>query len=94
MKVELLCLNTPIKPSPISEGVAEIRIVYTLQGIKPNNTTHVVHEDTTSDHSSWRDQGDDPGPPHPSARLPRDTVTGIRGWPMYYPDVHLLDMVG
>jgi hypothetical protein len=26
MKVELLCLNTANKPSPISEGVTEIRI--------------------------------------------------------------------
>jgi hypothetical protein len=24
-------------------------------------------------------------PPYPSARLPRDTLTGIRGWPMHYP---------
>jgi hypothetical protein len=47
-----------------------------------------------SGHSSQRDQGDDQGPPHPSARLPRDTSTGIRGWPMHYPDVHTLGMVG
>jgi hypothetical protein len=26
--------------------------IYTLQGIKPNNMTHVVHKDTTSGHSS------------------------------------------
>jgi hypothetical protein len=32
--------------------------------------------------------------PHPSARLPHDTVTGIRGWPMHYPDVHPLGTVG
>jgi hypothetical protein len=28
------------------------------------------HEGTTSGHSSWRDQGDDLGPPHPSTHLP------------------------
>jgi hypothetical protein len=42
------------------------------------------HEGTTSGHSSRRGQGDDPGPPHPSSRLPRDTSTGIHGWPMHY----------
>jgi hypothetical protein len=56
--------------------------------------THVIHEGTTSGHSLQRDQGNDQGPPHPSARLPCDTVAGIRGWPMHYPDVHLLSMVG
>jgi hypothetical protein len=25
-----------------------------------------------------------PGPPYPSAHLPRDTLTGIRGWLMHY----------
>jgi hypothetical protein len=55
--------------------------------------THVSHESTTSGHSSRHDQGDDQGPPHPSAHLPRDTATGIRGWPMHYPDVHPLGMV-
>jgi hypothetical protein len=74
--------------SPISEGVAEIRIVYTLHAIKPDNTTLESHEDTTSFNSSWRDQGYDPGPPHPSARLPRDTSIGIRGWGMHYPGIH------
>jgi hypothetical protein len=43
------------------------------------------HEDTTSGHSSQRDQGDDPRPPHPSARILCDTSAGIRGWPMHYP---------
>jgi hypothetical protein len=56
--------------------------------------THVSHEGATSGHSSRRDQGDNQGPPHPSARLPHDTVTGIRGWPMHYPDVYPLGMVG
>jgi hypothetical protein len=87
-------LDSVIKTSPISEGVAEIRIIYTFQGIKCDNMTHVVHEDTTSGHSSRRDQGDDPGLPHLSARLPRDTMAGIRGWPMHYPIVYSLDMVG
>jgi hypothetical protein len=88
MKVELLRLDSVIKPSPISKGVAEIRIIYTLQGIKPDNMTLESHEDSTSGNSSQRDQGDDPGPLHPSARLPRDTSTGIRGCPMYYLGIH------
>jgi hypothetical protein len=49
--------------------------IYTLQQIKPNIMTLESHKDTTSGHSSWCDQGDNPGPPHPSARLPRDTYT-------------------
>jgi hypothetical protein len=56
--------------------------------------THVNHEGATSDHNSRRDQGDDQGPPHPSVRLPRDTVMDIHGWPMHYPDVHLLGVIG
>jgi hypothetical protein len=56
--------------------------------------THVSQDGTTSGHSSRRDQGDDQGPPHPSAHLPRDIVTGIRGWSMHYLDVHPLRMVG
>jgi hypothetical protein len=67
---------------------------YTLQGIKPDNMTHVSHEGITSGHSSRRDQGDDHGPPHPSARLPCNIMTDIHGWPMHYPGVHPLGMVG
>jgi hypothetical protein len=55
--------------------------------------THVSQEGTTSGHNSRRDQGDDQGPPHPSVRLPRDPAMSIHGWPMHYPDVHLLGMV-
>jgi hypothetical protein len=47
--------------------------------------TLMSHEETTIGYSSQRDQGDDPGPPHPSAHLPRDTSTDICGWPMHYP---------
>jgi hypothetical protein len=32
--------------------------------------------------------------PHPSAHVPRDTLMGICGWPMHYPDVHPGGMVG
>jgi hypothetical protein len=32
--------------------------------------------------------------PHPSARLPRDTVIGIRGCPVHYPSVHPVGVVG
>jgi hypothetical protein len=87
-------LDSVIKTSPISDGVKEIRIIYTFQGIKRDNMTHVVHENTTSGHSSRRDQGDDPGLPHISARLPHDTMAGNRGWLMHYPIVHPLGMVG
>jgi hypothetical protein len=38
--------------SPISKGSTEIRIIYNLVGEKPDNTTHVSHEGTTSGHSS------------------------------------------
>jgi hypothetical protein len=47
------------------------------------------HKDTASGHSSQRDQRDDPGPPHPSACLPHDTLMGIHGWPMHYPNIIL-----
>jgi hypothetical protein len=52
MKLNFLRLDAVIKPPPIFDGVAEIQIVYTLQGIKPDNMTFESHEDTTSDHSS------------------------------------------
>jgi hypothetical protein len=42
-----------------------------LQGYNLDNTTHEGLKGTTSGNSSWRGQGDDQGPPHPSARLPR-----------------------
>jgi hypothetical protein len=77
-----------------SKGVTKIRIIYTLQGIKHDNMTLKSHEDTSSGHSSRRGQGDDPGPPHPTARLPHDTSTGIHRWLMHYPDLHPLGMVG
>jgi hypothetical protein len=47
-----------------------------------------------SGHSSRRDQGDDQGPSHPSARLPCDTTMDIRAWSMHYSDVQPLCMVG
>jgi hypothetical protein len=65
MKVELLCLDSVIKPSSIYEGVMEIRIINSLQGIIPDNMSHMIHEDTKSDHSSWRDQGVGPSPTSP-----------------------------
>jgi hypothetical protein len=65
-----------------------------MQGYKLDNTTQVSQEGTTSGHSSRRDQGDDQGPPQPSAHLPRDTVMGIHGWSMHYPNVHPLGIIG
>jgi hypothetical protein len=55
--------------------------------------THVSQGGTTCGHSLGHNQGDDQRPPHPSARPPRDTMTGIRGWPIHYTDVHPLGMV-
>jgi hypothetical protein len=56
MKVELLCLNTANKPSPISEGVTEIRI--NNQPCKGINLTtqHPQARGTTSGNSSRRGQ--------------------------------------
>jgi hypothetical protein len=39
-------------------------------------------------------QGDDPGPLHPSTRLPRDVSTGVSGWPVHYLGLHPIGMVG
>jgi hypothetical protein len=36
----------------------------------------------------------EPGSAYPSAGLPRDISTGIRGWPPHYPSVHPLSTVG
>jgi hypothetical protein len=88
MKFKFLRLDLASKSSPISEGVVEIRIDIHLPREKPDNATLKSHEHTMSGNSSRRDQGDDLGPPHPSASLPCDTSTGIRGWPMHYPGIH------
>jgi hypothetical protein len=40
------------------------------------------------------DQGVKLGPPYPTACLPRDVSTGVRGWPIRYPDVYPGGMVG
>jgi hypothetical protein len=76
MKVELLCLDSTNKPSPISEGVVEIRINSQPQGYKSNNTTHADPKGTTSGNSSWYDQGDDHDPPHPNACLSHVCLSG------------------
>jgi hypothetical protein len=57
----------------------EIQTNYILGRDRPDNMTLESHEDTMSGHSSRCDQRDDLGPPHPSARLPRDTSTDICG---------------
>jgi hypothetical protein len=63
--MELLRLNAASKSSPISEGVTEIQIVYTLQGMKPDTMTLKSHEDTISSHSSQRNQRVKLGPTSP-----------------------------
>jgi hypothetical protein len=81
--------------SPISEGVAEIRIKIHLARDKPDKTTHVSPKTSRVAIVHNDDQRVEPGPPYPSARLPRDTTIGtIRGWPMHYPFYHPRDMVG
>jgi hypothetical protein len=85
MKVELLRLTSVSMPHPYPRVSRRFELIYTLQGIKSDNTIHVSHEGTTSGHSSQRDQGDDSGPPHPSARLPRNTLMGIRRGPCNIP---------
>jgi hypothetical protein len=94
MKLKFLHLNSAIKPTPISEVVMEIRIVYTLQGI--NLTTRHPRVTKTPRVAIVHDyyQRVKLGPPYPSASLPRDTSTGIHGWHPHYPTVHLLGMVG
>jgi hypothetical protein len=82
MKVTLLLNGCNKQESLMSESVMVIRI--NLEPCKGNHMTHVSHEDTKSGNSSRRGQRDDPGPPHPSARIPHDTSTGIRGWPTQY----------
>jgi hypothetical protein len=53
--------------------------------------THADPEGTMSGHNSWRGQGDDQGPPHPNARLPRVCLTRTKhGWPMPYPIVQIM----
>jgi hypothetical protein len=72
----------------MSEGVTEIRI--NSQPCKGINLTtqHTGPEGTTSGNNSRRGQGDDQGPPPPSAHLPcacltRHTVGGPYTIPLY-----------
>jgi hypothetical protein len=65
MKVELLHLDTMIKPHPYPRVSQRFESIYTLQEIKPDNTTHVSHEDTTSGNSSWRLSKSQAGPTLP-----------------------------
>jgi hypothetical protein len=50
-EVALLCLNTTIKPHSYL-SVVEIQINIHLARAKPDNMTHVVHEDITSGNNS------------------------------------------
>jgi hypothetical protein len=66
MKVELLHLGAANKPSPISEGVTEIRInSQSMQGYKSDNMTHAGPVGTMSGNSSRRGQRVGPGPTMP-----------------------------
>jgi hypothetical protein len=58
MKLIILRLNTTNKPSPMPEGVTEIRINnQPCKGInKPNNMTHAGPEGIMSGNNSRRDQ--------------------------------------
>jgi hypothetical protein len=88
MKVELLCLGAANKPSPISEGVAEIRInSQHCKGI--NLTTRHTEarraQRVTTVHDAVKEKI------RPGGRMPRWTH---RGWHMHYPIIHPLGMVG
>jgi hypothetical protein len=63
MKVELLWDDSNKQASLIFEGVVMTRANIHLTREQLDNTTH----------------NNSLGPPHPSARLPRDVSTGIRG---------------
>jgi hypothetical protein len=81
--------------SPIFKGVTEIWI--NIQHCKGNNlsTWHTWTTTTpwaTIVHDDY--QRVESGPYYPSAGLPHDTLTGIRGWPPHYPFYHPLSMVG
>jgi hypothetical protein len=56
MKVELLRLDSVSKSHPYPRVSRRFELIYTLQGIKPNNMTHVSHEGTMSGHSLQHDQ--------------------------------------
>jgi hypothetical protein len=95
MKLNFLRLNTWIKPSLISESVVEIRTNIHLAREKPDNTTYAWSRGPYVWQQfvmiikvlGWV-------LPHPSACLPHDTSTGIRGWPTHYYNVYPLSNVG
>jgi hypothetical protein len=95
MKVELPRLNTAIKPSLISESVTGIRTNLQPCNARPEEMTHTPSQRAymwpwfaTSIKELGRVL------PHPSACFPRDSLMGIRGWSIHYPDVLLGGMVG
>jgi hypothetical protein len=45
MKVELLRLDSTSKPHPYPRVSQRSELIYTLQGIKPDNTTHVSYHE-------------------------------------------------
>jgi hypothetical protein len=95
MKEELQRLNIANKPSPISEGVVEIRVnSQPCKGINLTTQHTQARRAPRVEKNAQHDQGNDQGPPHPSARLPHMSQRTHRGWPMHYPDVHPLGMVG
>jgi hypothetical protein len=59
-----------------------------MQGKTWQHDKHMIsktlHAKTVHDDN----QGAGPGPPHPSARLPRNTSPGFPRWPVHYPDLH------
>jgi hypothetical protein len=95
MKVELLLNDCNKQESLRSESVAGIGA--NLKDCKVNSWQHDTREATkppwvATVHDAIKESGR--VLPHPSACLPLNTSTGIRGWPMHYPDVHPGGMVG
>jgi hypothetical protein len=79
----------------MSESAMEIRINF--KPCKDNHLTTRHSRDTKTPRvATFHDVIKESGwvLRHPSARLPRDTLTSIRGWPMHYPNVHTGGMVG
>jgi hypothetical protein len=95
LKVTLLRNDRNKQESLIFESVAAIRIKF--KHCKGNHLTtrHAWVTKTPWVTTIYDDyQGVKPGPPYPSACIPRDTSMGIRGCPTHYPNVHPGGMVG
>jgi hypothetical protein len=65
MKVELLHLDSAIKPHPYPRVSWRFELIYNIARDKPDNKTLESHEETMSGHSSRHDQIVGLGPTSP-----------------------------